>query len=232
MMQWIFSALSADARREADVMQLPAHHQAARQTYDTVAEDYAAKFRDELAYKPLDRALLGVVVEAAGDGAIADLGCGPGHVTGWLSTQGAAAVGIDLSPGMIDVARREHPELEFRVGDLLDLPAADGEFGAAVALYSVIHLTPEELTPAFAEMGRTLRPGGVALVSFHVGRELRRVTEFLGHPVEADFQFLEPGPVVAQMEAVGLAVEAQLERSSYPDEVETRRAYVLARNRG
>jgi SAM-dependent methyltransferase len=214
-------------------MQLPAHHEAARRTYDAVAEDYAAKFGDELAYKPLDRALLGVVVEEAGaGGSIADVGCGPGHVSGWLAARGATTVGIDLSPQMIAVARREHPGLEFRVGDLLDLPAADGEFGAAVAFYSVIHLDPVELRPAFAEMHRTLRPGGVALVSFHVGRELRRVTELLGHQVEADFQFLEPGPVVAQMEAAGLAVEAQLERSNYPDEVETRRAYLLARSRG
>jgi SAM-dependent methyltransferase len=217
---------------EADAMHLPAHHEAARRTYDTVAEDYAAKFRDELAYKPLDRALLGVVLEEAGSAVVADLGCGPGHVAAWLAGRGATAVGIDLSPAMIEVARREHPDLEFRVGDLLDLPAADGEFGAVVAFYSVIHLTPDELRPAFAEMRRTLRPGGVALVSFHMGRELRRVTDLLGHEVEIDFQFLEPGPLLSELKAVGFVVEAQLERANYPDEVETRRAYILARSGG
>jgi SAM-dependent methyltransferase len=187
-------------------MDLPAHHRSARRAYDAVAEGYAAKFGDELAYKPLDRALLGVVVEGAGSGSIADLGCGPGHVTGWLAARGATTIGIDLSPRMIEVARREHPDLEFRVGDLLDLPASDGEFAAVVAFYSVIHLVPEELRPAFAEMRRTLMPGGALLVSFHVGRELRRVTELLGHQVEVDFQFLEPGPVVSDLEAVGFAV--------------------------
>jgi SAM-dependent methyltransferase len=213
-------------------MQLPPGHEAARRTYDTVAEDYATRFRDELADKPLDRALLGVLAEEAGAGLVADLGCGPGHVSGWLAARGVATVGIDLSPRMIDVARREHPALEFRVGDLLDLPAGDEEFGAAVAFYSIIHLAPEELRPAFAEMRRTLQPAGLALVSFHVGRELRRVTDLLGHQVEADFQFLEPGPVASDLEAAGLSVEAQLERANYPDEVETRRAYVLARRRG
>jgi ubiquinone/menaquinone biosynthesis C-methylase UbiE len=132
---------------------------------------------------------------------------------------------------MIDVARREHPALDFRVGDLLDLPAGDREFAAVVAFYSIIHLAADELRPAFAEMYRTLQPGGVVLVSFHVGRELRRVTDLLGHQVEADFQFLESAPVVSDLEATGLSIEAQLERSNYPDEVDTRRAYILARRR-
>ncbi len=55
---------------------------------------------------------------------------------------------------MIAVARPEHPEAEFRLGDLLALPARDGEFGAVVALYSVIHLGPGELPASCAEMHR------------------------------------------------------------------------------
>jgi SAM-dependent methyltransferase len=73
-------------------------HYSARRSYDAVAEEYANEFRDELAGKPLDRALLASLVERAGDGAaVADLGCGPGHVAAWLSGLGVAAVGIDLS---------------------------------------------------------------------------------------------------------------------------------------
>lgn len=119
------------------------HHRSVRRSYDTVAEEYAAGFRDELAGKPLDRALLTCLAEQAGEGApVADLGCGPGHVAAWLAGRGVAAVGIDLSPGMIAVGRRDYPQAEFREGDFLALPAADGEFGAAVAFYSIIHLGP------------------------------------------------------------------------------------------
>ena len=112
---------------------------------------YAAGFRDELAGKPLDRALLACLAEQADDGApIADLGCGPGHVAAWLAGRGVTAVGIDLSPAMIAAGRRDYPHVEFRVGDLLELPAADGEFGAAIAFYSIIHL----------EAGNCPRPSG------------------------------------------------------------------------
>lgn len=52
-----------------------------------------------------------------------------------------AAVGIDLSAGMVAAARRAYTYTEFREGDFLDLPARDGEFGAVVAFYSIIHGT-------------------------------------------------------------------------------------------
>jgi SAM-dependent methyltransferase len=204
-----------------------------RRSYDTVAAAYADRLRDELDGKPLDRALLAAVLEQRPAGTpIGDLGCGPGHVTGWLAahpaTDGATAVGVDLSPGMIEVARREQPGAEFRVGDLRSLPAADGEFGAVIAFYSIIHLGPGQLPGALAEMHRVLRPGGLALLAFHAGTEVRHVTDFLGHEVEVDFRFYQPADVAAALAATGFAVQAQLERTAYPAEVDTRRAYLLA----
>jgi SAM-dependent methyltransferase len=207
-------------------------HDRIRRSYDAVAEKYAAGFRDELAYKPLDRALLTCVIEQAGPGApIADLGCGPGHVSAWLARHGAATVGIDLSAAMIAVARRDYPGGDFRQGDFLELPAVDGEFGAAVALYSIIHLEPGELRRACTEIHRVLRPSGLLLVAFHIGSEVRHVTDWLGHAVDVDFRFLEPAHVAGTMEDAGLGVEARLERTSYPEEHETRRGYLLARRR-
>jgi ubiquinone/menaquinone biosynthesis C-methylase UbiE len=205
-------------------------HESVRSSYDAVAEEYAAHLGDELSYKPLDRALLGALVEETEDGAaIADLGCGPGHVAAWLAQHGAPTVGIDLSAGMVAIGRRQHPEVEFRQGDLLSLPAADGEFGSVLALYSIIHLEPSELPPAFAEMRRVLRSSGLLLVAFHVGAEVRHRAEWWGHQVDVDFRFLEPAQIVGQLNAAGFDLEAQLERTNYPQEGETRRAYLLAR---
>jgi len=204
-------------------------HDGTRRSYDAVAGAYADGLRDELAGKPLDRALLAALIEQAPAGTtIGDLGCGPGHVTGWLAAHGAAAAGIDLSAGMIDVARREQPGAEFRVGDLLSLPAADGEFGAVVAFYSIIHLTPGELPAALAEMHRVVRPGGLALLAFHVGTEVRHFSDWLGQDVDVDFRFYEPDDVAALLEAAGFILQARLERRAYPAEVDTRRAYLLA----
>ena len=103
---------------------------------------------------------------------------------------------------------------------------------AVVALYSVIHLGPGELPAACAEMHRVLRPGGLALVSFHIGSEVRHFAEWWGHEVDLDFRFLETPEVAQVMEEAGLTVEARLERTSYPGEVDTRRAYLLGRRGG
>lgn len=205
-------------------------HEEIRRSYDLLAERYSAQLGDELIYKPLDRGLLGALIEQHMVGtSIVDLGCGPGHVAAWLTAQGVDAVGIDMSPGMVAVAQREHPEVEFRQGDLLSLPASDGEFGSAVAFYSIIHLDARELTPAFSEVRRVLISGGRLLVAFHVGDEVRHVDELWGQGVDLDFRFLEKPAVVEILEAAGFEIEAQLERTNYPEEVETRRAYILAR---
>ncbi|MEH0845315.1 class I SAM-dependent methyltransferase [Micromonospora sp. CPCC 205711] len=201
-----------------------------RRSYDTVAGEYRDRIGDELDHKPLDRALLAALFEQVAPGApVVDLGCGPGHVAAWLSDRGAQVVGIDLSPAMVAAGRRAYPGLKFREGDLLALPAADGEFGAAVALYSVIHLRGDELPAAFAEMRRVLRPGGPLLVAFHLGAEVRTLTEWWGHPVDVDFHFHSIDVVEAALRAAGLPVEAKLERAPYPTEAETRRGYLLAR---
>jgi ubiquinone/menaquinone biosynthesis C-methylase UbiE len=204
-------------------------HETTRRSYDAVAGAYADGLRDELAGKPLDRALLAALIEQTPAGTtVGDLGCGPGHITGWLAAHGAAAIGIDLSAGMVEVARREQPGAEFRVGDLLSLPAADGEFGAVIAFYSIIHLAPGELPAALAEMYRVLRPGSLALVTFHVGTEVRHFTEWLGQDVDVDFRFYQVDDVIAALEGAGFTVTSRLERTAYPAEVSTRRAYLLA----
>ena len=202
-----------------------------RESYDLVAAAYSERFHDELDRKPLDRALLAALIERSRPGLpIADLGCGPGHVAAWIAGHGVLAVGMDLSPGMIEVGRSEHPSVQFREGDLLHLPASDGEFGAAIAFYSIIHLERTELPTAFGEIRRTLVPDGPLLVVFHVGSEVRHLTDWHGQKVDVDFRFFEPEVVVAALEAAGFAVEMEMTRSHYPDEGETRRGYVLARN--
>jgi ubiquinone/menaquinone biosynthesis C-methylase UbiE len=206
-------------------------HRCVRRSYDVVAEEYAGVFRDELAGKPLDRALLASLAEQVGGGApIADLGCGPGHVAAWVAGLDATVVGIDLSPAMIAAGRRDYPQVEFREGDLLELPAADGEFGAAIAFYSIIHLEPAELSRAFGEVHRVLRPCGLFMLSFHIGSQMRHLDQWLGHAVFLDFRFLQPAEVTVALERAGFRTQMHLERMSYPGEVDTRRAYLLARH--
>lgn len=166
------------------------HEDTTRAGYDQVADEYAATYCSELDAKPVDQAPLRVVAEQAHQGPIADVGCGPGHVTRHLRELGRDVLGIDLSPRMILVAREWTPEASFQVGSMLALDAPDGGWGGLVALYSIIHLDPRELSRACAEFHRVLAPGGLLLVSFHstppaeveVRGDAVHVDEYLGRP--------------------------------------------------
>jgi hypothetical protein len=96
-------------------------------------------------------------------------------------------------------------------------PARDGEFGAVVAFYSIIHLAPGELGPAFWEIRRVPRADPRALVSFHVGPEVRHLEQSWSQAVDIDFRFLQMADVAEGMERAGFSVEARLERASYAD---------------
>jgi ubiquinone/menaquinone biosynthesis C-methylase UbiE len=206
-----------------------------RAAYDAVARDYDAQFGRELDSRPLERGLLTAFIELAGRGVIADVGCGPGHVTRFLARQGADVIGIDLAPEMISVARERAPELPFVVGSMLDLPAEDGAWAGAVALYSIIHLTDDERARAFRELARVLQPNGRLLVSFHVDSpefatgQVNHLTKFLGHAVNLDGHFLDPSRIEQQLEDADLATTARLERLPVPDtEYPSRRCYLIA----
>jgi len=214
-----------------------------RESYDRVAQRYAEEIGGELAGKPLDRALLRTVQElvagveeAAGAGVVADLGCGPGHIAAYLATLGVATIGIDISPAMLEVGRRRYPDVTFRLGSLLALPAADGELAGAIALYSIIHLRPEDRPQAYREMQRAICPGGWLLLAFHTNSveslpgEIMHADEWWGEQVDLDFYYIDPAGVVAAVEEAGFTVMARTDRSPWPGvEHQSQRCYLLCR---
>lgn len=200
-------------------------------SYDRVAAVYTAQIANELAGKPLDRALLAAFAEQVGShGPIADLGCGPGHVTAFLAELGVVVAGFDLASGMAAQARQRSPHLTFHQGDLRALDIPDATFGGIVAFYSIIHLAPSELVPTFREWQRVLRPGGLALIAFHSGDQVVHLDNWWDQPVELDFRFWPPHSVTDALREAAFTIEALVQRAPYPDvEHPSERAYVLAR---
>ncbi|MGA4953469.1 class I SAM-dependent DNA methyltransferase [Streptomyces lydicamycinicus] len=204
-----------------------------RAFYDAVATDYDAHFRDHLAARPMDRAVLAGFAEhvrAADAGPVADLGCGPGRVTAHLAGLGLPVFGVDLSPQMVALARRIHPRLRFEVGAMTGLELPDGALGGIVAWYSIIHTPQERLPELFAAFHRLLAPGGMLLLAFQVGDEPLHVAQPFGHPVALDFRRRRPDRIAGLLAAAGLEVRAQMLRE--PDEElgeSTRQACLMAR---
>ncbi|MEU1089520.1 class I SAM-dependent methyltransferase [Streptomyces sp. NPDC005892] len=201
-----------------------------------MAAEYSARFRAELDAKPLERALLAgfveLVRETGGGRPLADVGCGTGRITGHLHGLGADVFGIDLSPGMLAVARAEHPGIRFEEGSMLALDLPDGSLGGLLAWYSIIHITDALLPAVFAEFHRVLAPGAHVQLGFQVGDETRHRTDAWGRPIALDFRRRLPETVAALLIAAGFETRARTVREAdtegdFPEP--TPQGFVLAR---
>jgi SAM-dependent methyltransferase len=194
--------------------------------YAPVAAAYAEALGNELAGKPLDRALLSAFAEEC-RGPILEVGCGPGQIARFLRDRGADVQGIDLSPEMIAEARRKNPDVEFTVADMHRLPHADQSLAGIVSFYAIVH--SRELD--FRELHRVLRPGGLALIAFHVGEQEVHVEDLFGVATSLDFHFHPVEAVASALAKSGFSLRATLVREPYPQkEHPSRRAYLLAQS--
>jgi SAM-dependent methyltransferase len=202
-----------------------------RASYDLVADEYVRRIFDELQHKPLDRQLLDRFAASMLDvGPACDMGCGPGHVARYLHERGVQVCGIDLSPVLVERARRLTPAVEFRLGDMSALDAPDESWAGIAAFYSLIHIPRDDLPQALCELQRVLRPGGTLLVAFHIGDECIHLDEWWGQQVCVDFFFFRADEMARYLRDAGFEIEEIIEREPYPDvEHQSRRCYIFAR---
>jgi ubiquinone/menaquinone biosynthesis C-methylase UbiE len=196
-----------------------------------VADDYEAAFADDLERLPLDRAMLRYACDHLPRPAAAlDLGCGPASVAGRLLAAGATTVGVDLSAGMLQAARRRHPALAVARSDMRGLPLRDSCMDVVVAYYSIQHVPRSQLTAVLAEIGRVLRPDGLLLVATHLGEGDVVVDELLGHRVGAIGGALyQRSELLERLQASGFHVEVEQQRGPLRHEVDTQRIYLVSR---
>jgi len=203
-----------------------------RASYAAVAATYADQFGDELAELPFETWLLRRVAALSGGAPVIEVGTGPGHVAAFLAEAGVDATGLDLSPEMVEQARRRHPGVTYEVGDLRRLmrPATHDGWGAVLAWYSLIHLAESELPGALASLVRPLRSNGWLVIALHAGDEVRTVTEWFGQAVDLDFVLHDPAHLIPVVEQAGLRDIEWYHRGPLPGRGETTsRLYVLAR---
>lgn len=200
-------------------------------SYDLVADEYVRRIFDELKHKPLDRQLLDrFAASVRGLGLACDMGCGPGQVARYLHEQGVEVCGVDLSPAMVERARGLTPGVEFRQGNMLALDVPDEAWAGITAFYSLIHIPRGDLVRALSELRRVLRPGGLLLVSFHIGDDSIHLDEWWGQQVCVDFFLFQSAEMAICLTSAGFEIEEVIEREPYPDvEHQSRRSYIFAR---
>lgn len=185
-----------------------------RSSYDVDAPGYTEQILGLLDRSPHLRASISIfadMVQESGGALVADIGCGPGYVTKYLQGLGMEAFGIDLSPEMVAIARRDHPELCFKVGTMTDLDLEDASLSGIVAFWSIIHIPDRDMPGVFDEFRRVLRPGGLLLVGFHVGdsADLSSVG-YTGEPINLRSYLRQPSTVAAWLYESEFTIESTL----------------------
>jgi SAM-dependent methyltransferase len=159
------------------------------------------------------------LLDAAGVGPgsrVLDVATGPGYVAAAAARRGASVLGLDISSSMVAMASDLHPEIEFRQGDVHDLPLENASFDAAVANFLILHVGRPEV--AARELARVLVPGGaVALTVWDVPEHTRLFDLFLGAVADAGasvpaaiptgpdfFRFSDDGELDALLRGAGL----------------------------
>jgi SAM-dependent methyltransferase len=217
---------SVDAKVDAKTDELRAAH-------DVLAGWYAERLVGALDAMPIERAVLGLFCEmtlAADLGTnVADVGCGTGRLAPFLMEQGLAPRGVDLSPEMVRLARRDYPDATFDVADLRDLPFEDASLAGVLCWYSLIFLAPSDRPVAFGELARVVKPGGYLVTAFKDGDgKLRRGGRSAGLGVEYDGYWLSADEMRRRLTDAGFATVFWAGRPAEEQET-TPQGYLLAR---
>jgi len=194
----------------------PADLDVVRDSYDRVADNYvemvATTDLGDIRTQPWLRAVLDVFAEAVGElGPVLDVGCGPGTVTAYLAERGVDVAGVDLSPRMIEHARRLHPECTFSVGSSTDLDLAEASWGGLLGWWSLFNLPRQVLPQVLSSFARALMPKGQLVIGTHVGDgDVHRTEAYGGVPVRWTTYRWQPEQLVALVEQAGLRPTAEL----------------------
>jgi SAM-dependent methyltransferase len=204
--------------------------QTVRDSYDRVADTYVSLRVGELDDRPWLRAALSAFAEEVRPlGPVLDVGCGPGHVAAHLAGLGLDVSGVDLSPRMVQHARRLHPGLRFAVSSATDPNLQPASLGGVLGWWSLFNLPRDVLPRVLSAFARALVPGGQALVATHVGDgEIARTEAYGGVPVNWTTHLWQPEQLAQLLADAGLEPVAEMR---FPAEGQARPQVLLAGRR-
>lgn len=131
-------------------------------TYDDLAEEYEGRVNSLTSVTKLGIKYFADYIKPGSS--VLDIGCAVGLAISILREKGFEVSGIDVSPKMVEFAKKRNPETDIIVGDFLKMKH-NKKFDAVLA-YAFIHLFPKEKIPKiFHKIKSILTPGGIALIS-------------------------------------------------------------------
>ena len=143
---------------------------------------------------------------------VLDVGCGAGvPITRFLVDEGFLVTGLDISEGMLALARKHVPEATFIKSDMSEMNFSDNSFEGIVSFYAIIHVPREKHAQLFKTFYKILKPGGKMLISL-ARTEWEEVADFYGAPMFWSHYGCEQSLALIKAEGFEIIFEEVLER--------------------
>lgn len=134
-------------------------------TYNDYAAKFAAHFERKLDTFELDK-FIKLIPEA---GKVLDAGCGSARDAAYMIKSGRAAVGIDLSAGLLIEAKKLHPEVPTFQMSLADFSFSDESFDGIWCKAALLHLERSEIPQVINNFFQALKPNGILYIQTKSG---------------------------------------------------------------
>jgi SAM-dependent methyltransferase len=161
----------------------------------------AHAFAEDWGTQPVASDMQAAVKRFFKPGPTADIGCGSGRDTAWLSHVGLPTTGYDPSQGLLAEARRLHPRVRFHRSSLPELHGiANASLTNVLCETVIMHLRPSLITPSVQKLLAILRPGGTLYLSWRVTEGADKRDEYgrlyTAFDPELVLQALEPSDIL------------------------------------
>lgn len=131
-------------------------------TYNKIAEDWFKDHHQDTWWQEGTERFLAELQQGA---TILDVGCGGGVKSRYLTNKGFKVTGVDFSEKMIEIAKRESPEIPFEVVDVYEIDEYPKTFDGVFAQAVLLHIPKDRIREVLAKLKEKINPNGFLYIA-------------------------------------------------------------------
>ena len=183
--------------------------------YDDIAKEYAEEFFEDTS----DNKYIDIFLDSLEGIKILDVGCGNGKDCKYISQKGFDINGIDLSVGMLSIAKEKVPNGKFEVMDMTDITYPDDSYDGIISNCSLFHIPTEELPKTLESFRRILKANGKLLLILQEGNGEMMVEEPYRPGVHIYMNYFSTSQIQELLQQYGFEI-GYLSKEESPNEFE------------
>lgn len=181
--------------------------------YDDIAKEYA----EEFFYDTSDNQYIDAFLQSLDGIKVLDVGCGNGKDCKYISEKGYEVNGIDLSLGMLAIAKEKVPDGKFEIMDIANISYPDNSYDGIISNCSLFHVPSEELPKTLKSFSRVLKPNGKLLLILQEGLGETMIEEPYRPGVNIYMNYFSVETITKLLQEYGFAVN-NIEKEESPNE--------------